>query len=229
MIREEAMPFDFGNERDDEARAEDRLSREEAAPTLEPMTGRDPLDTELRGSDRSTEAAPSTAEPIQRATLVDDADGDVTSADDGASSAALRDAAAIAARIATDEGAADAERERLSREAMPVLDAEDDLVFQMARDEVLHAVRGAALVERGQDAQPSGGILYLTSRRLVHIGTEAVEEVRLADIADMAVAMERLLLIELVDGSDLAIEVDQPRLLRVQVSAARATLREHAS
>jgi hypothetical protein len=189
------MPFEFGDQRDD------------AAPTLDEMTGRDPLDPELRGSDRSTEAAPSTAEPAQPAP-------------------ALRDAAAIAARVAADEGAADAERERLAREPLPVLEAQAEMLFQLERDEVLHAERRAALVERGQNAQPSGGTLYLTSRRLVHIGTEAVEEVRLDAITDMAVAMERLLLIELADGSDLAIEVDEPRLLRVQVAAARAALRE---
>jgi hypothetical protein len=63
----------------------------------------------------------------------------------------------------------------------------------------------------------------------VHIGTEAVAEVRLDMIADMAVALERLLLIELADGSDLAIEVDGPRLLRVQVSAARAARRERGA
>jgi hypothetical protein len=48
----------------------------------------------------------------------------------------------------------------------------------------------------------------------------------LTDIADVGVALERLLLVEGTDGSDLAIEVDAPRLLRVQVSAARAAARE---
>ena len=38
-------------------------------------------------------------------------------------------------------------------------------------------------------------------------------------------ALERLLLLDLTDGSDLAIEVDQPRLLRVQLAAARANTR----
>lgn len=191
------MPFDFADERGDQGH------------TLDEMTGRDPLDPELRGSDRSAEAAPSTAEPAQP-------------------SQALRDAEAIAARVAADEQAADAERERLAREPLPALDAQAEIVFQLEGGEQLHAERRAALVERGQNAQPSGGTLYLTSHRLVHIGTEAVEEVRLDDITDMAVAMERLLLVELADGSDLAIEVDQPRLLRVQVSGARAALRERA-
>jgi hypothetical protein len=191
------MPFDFGGQRDDES------------PTLDEMTGRDPLHPELRGSDRSTEVTPSTVEAAPPAP-------------------SLRDAEAIAARVAADEQEADAERERLAREPLPVLEAQAEILFQLVPAEQLHAERRAALVERGQEGQPSGGTLYLTSHRLVHIGTEAVEEVRLDAITDMAVAMERLLLIELADGSDLAIEVDQPRLLRVQVAAARAALRERA-
>jgi hypothetical protein len=164
---------------------------------------------EPRRSDRATEAAPST----------------VHRADD----AALRDAQAIAARVAADERAADAERDRLGREPLSVMTAGAEIVFQLWPDEELHAERRTAIVERGQDVPPSGGTLYLTSRRLVHVGNEAIEEIPLERISDMAVAMERLLLIELTDGSDLVIEVDQPRLLRVQVSAARAGLRERST
>jgi hypothetical protein len=131
--------------------------------------------------------------------------------------------------VAADERAADAERERLMTEPLPVIDAQADMLFQLEPGERLHAERRAALIERAQEGQPFGGKLYLTSHRLVHIGTEAVAEVRLDMIADMAVALERLLLIELADGSDLAIEVDGPRLLRVQVSAARAARRERGA
>ncbi len=170
----------------------------------------DPDAPEPRRTDRATEAAPSTAPP--------------NGADPG--TAALRDAEAIAARVAADERAADEERERLAREPLPVLPSRAEQVFQPWPDERIHAERHAAMVERGQDAPLSGGTLYLTSRRLMHVGREAVVEIDLERIADMAVALERLLLIELNDGSDLAIEVDGPRLLRVQVAAARAVLRE---
>ena len=200
------MPFDFGDKSD---------GGDERRPTLHAMTGGDPLDPERRGLDRSAEVGRQTEDAAQP-NVGSHAAGD----------AALRDAEAIAARVAADEQAADAERQRLAHESLPVLDAQADIVFQLFPDERLHAERRAALVERGQGAIPSGGTLYLTSRRLVHIGHEAVEEIRLESITDMAVALERLLLIELADGSDLAIEVDQPRLLRVQVSAARAALRE---
>lgn len=165
--------------------------------------------------DRSTEAAPSTARPAP----------DPSAASATAEAAALRDAQLIAARVAEDEQAADAERERLASEPLPTVDAAAEMVVQLRPGELLHAERRAAVMERRQEGQLSGGILYLTSQRLVHAGNERVEEIPLENIADMAVAMERLLLIELTDGSDLALEVDRPRLLRVQVSAARAAMR----
>ena len=202
VINERAMPF----EPDDDAWSDHEVAPD---PRLSAMSDSDA--PEPRRTDRATEAAPSTAHP---------ADG----ADPGA--AALRDAEAIAARVAADERAADEERERLAREPLPVVAARAEQVFQPWPDEIIHAERHAAMVERGQDTPLSGGTLYLTSRRLVHVGREAVVEIDLERIADMAVALERLLLIELTDGSDLAIEVDGPRLLRVQVAAARAVLRE---
>jgi hypothetical protein len=171
-----------------------------ARPRLSPMSDDETLLPEQ--SDRTAGARPSAAEP-----------------------ASLRDAEVIAARVAADEMAADAERDRLTREPLPVLKASPRIGFQLAAGERLHAERHAALLERGKAGHPSGGTLYVTSQRLVHVGGEAVEEFALDAITEMAVALERLLLIELADGSDLAIEVDRPRLLRVQVSAARAALR----
>ena len=203
MIHDAAEPFGPDEDADVDHRAEQERR-------LRAMS--DPDAPEPRRTDRATEAAPSTALPADRA-------------DPGA--AALRDAEAIAARVTADERAADEERERLAREPLPVVAARAEQVFQRWPGEIIHAERHAAMVERGKDAPLSGGTLYLTSRRLVHVGREAVVEIDLERIADMAVALERLLLIELTDGSDLAIEVDGPRLLRVQVAAARAILREH--
>jgi hypothetical protein len=155
------------------------------------------------GEGDSREAIPSTTEP-----------------------AALRDAAGIAARVASDEAAADAERERLRTEGLPVLPLTAEEAIQLRPGEVVHAERRAALLERRRDGAPIGGVLYLTSHRLLHLGAAGLQEISLTDIADVGVALERLLLVEGTDGSDLAIEVDAPRLLRVQVSAARAAARE---
>ena len=141
--------------------------------------------------------------------------------------AALRDARAVTARVSADEAAADAERARLVGQSLPTLDGDTDLSMQLHQDELLHAIRRAAMLDDGHSKPPAGGTLYLTSRRLLHAGS-ALREVDLADITDAGVALERLLLLDLADGSDLAIEVDQPRLLRVQLAAARAAARERS-
>jgi hypothetical protein len=139
---------------------------------------------------------------------------------------ALRDARGIAERVGADEAAADAERLRLVEGELPNLNDEATEALALGSGEVLHATRRAAMLENG--AMPFGGSLYLTSERLVHIGQER-HEVPLEKIAESAVALERLLLLDLTDGSDLAIEVDQPRLLRVQLAAARANARRHGA
>ncbi|MGH2455415.1 MAG: hypothetical protein ACRDHD_04065 [Candidatus Limnocylindria bacterium] len=169
------------------------------------MSGPEAPLPEQAPADRSTEAAPSTVE-----------------------AASLRDAQAIAARIAADEAEADAERQRLTVEPLPDLtdgEANGRPADALRQAERLHAVRHAALLERGSAELPRGGTLYLTSARLRHLAEDWSHDIPLDQIADMAVALERLLLIGLADGSDLAIEVDRPRLLRVQVAAARAAIR----
>jgi hypothetical protein len=138
--------------------------------------------------------------------------------------AALRDAAVIARRITADEEAADAERARLVDGDLPDLRSQVDGALPLTDGEVVHAIRPSAMLEESDAATPMGGSLYLTSRRLVHVG-EASREIKLDTIEESAVALERLLLLDLTDGSDLAIEVDQPRLLRVQLAAARANRR----
>lgn len=151
--------------------------------------------------------------------------GDMGTSDPAApDAAALRDAAAIAQRVGADEQAADAERARLVDGALPDLRAQLDGALLLTDDELVHAIRHAALLEDGEAALPKGGSLFLTSQRLVHVG-EASREIGLDAIQESAVALERLLLLDLTDGSDLAIEVDQPRLLRVQLAAARANAR----
>ena len=121
-----------------------------------------------------------------------------------------------------DEAAADAERARLIDGELPNLNEE--------AEEACHSDRGRSFTPLGAQrcwrTAPCrwAESLYLTSERLVHVGQER-HEVPLEKIAETAVALERLLLLDLNDGSDLAIEVDQPRLLRVQLAAARANAR----
>ncbi|HEX6655536.1 MAG TPA: hypothetical protein VF153_04920 [Candidatus Limnocylindria bacterium] len=141
--------------------------------------------------------------------------------------AALQDAQQITARVSADEAAADAERERLAAGNLPDVSDEAKGGLELREGEIVHAIRQVALLEGGSGQTPMGGTLYLTSQRLVHAG-QAVREAELTEIAEIAVALERVLLVDLADGSDLALEVDQPRLLRVQLAAARSAVRERA-
>lgn len=141
---------------------------------------------------------------------------------------ALRDAQAIAARIAEDEAQADEAREQFQSTGLPVLAAEPRVAPLLQPDESVHAVHASALLEMGAPGpsarHPVGGTLHLTSRRLLHVG-ERVTDVPLTTIEEIAIALERLLLIRLKDGLDLALEVSHPRLLRVQIAAAKAAAR----
>jgi hypothetical protein len=134
----------------------------------------------------------------------------------------LRDAERISDRIARDEAAADAAREAYRSEGLPVL---EDLAGDLEPGERLHAVHRMAMLELRSSELPLGGTLLVTSRRLIHRGAELLAW-PLGDIEEMSVALERLVLVELANGTDLAIEVDTPRLFRVQLAAAIAALRE---
>lgn len=123
---------------------------------------------------------------------------------------------------------ADEARQLYQVEGLPVLEADADFAALRQPDETPHAVHGSALLEfgtaSGRATQLQGGTLYLTSRRLVHAGQQ-LTEVPLTAIEEMGVALERLLLIRVSDGTDLALEVEHPRLLRVQIAAAIAAAR----
>ena len=141
---------------------------------------------------------------------------------------AIRDAQGIAARIAADEAAADAAREQFAANGMPAIGPVIGFARVGRSGEPLYAVRYNAILERAPTAATGdvlrGGTVFLTSRRLLHAGAQ-LTDVPLGEIDEMVVALERLVLIRLRDGSDLAVEVDQPRLLRVQIAAAVAALR----
>lgn len=185
--------------------AEILIARRAARPTLLDVSGPEPLVPEPERPDHSSGAALTT--------------------DDGP---ALRDARSIAARIAEDEVQADEARERYQADGLPIMEADDRLTPLLQPDEIPHAMHASAMLEMGTTGgngrHPVGGTLYLTSRRLIHLG-EQVAEVPLASIEEMAVALGRLLLIRLQDGLDLALEVAHPRLLRVQIAAAKAAAR----
>ena len=180
--------------------AETAVATSLARGTLAHMPNGDAIDQEPARSGQSVDTVPATS--------------------DGP---AMRDARSIAARIAADEAAADEARHAYQAGGLPAIAPDDAARAILRPSEFLHSVHANALLEETGNAaaQLRGGTLYLTSERLIHTGTE-ITEVALTEIEEMAVALERLVLIRLRDGSDLAMEVDQPRLLRVQLSAAIA-------
>jgi hypothetical protein len=138
---------------------------------------------------------------------------------------ALRDAAAVAARAADDEEAAAAARERFRSVPIPAIEVDDAIRAHLYPDERVHALRRHAILSTpgGNGALGYGGTLYLTSRRLVHLG-QVVVTVSLTDVQESSLAGERLLL-TLRDGEGLALDVDKPRLLRAEMAAVGQGLR----
>jgi hypothetical protein len=148
---------------------------------------------------------------------------DGTAAD---ASPALRDARRISDRVAADEMAADEARRRHRIEGLPVLTTGESGTPVLRSGEVLHASRAHGLLEIADGEVPRDGAVYLTSDRLLHVAAAQATEWRLADLDEMLVALERLLLIRLRDGSDITLEIDHPRLFRVELAAAVVAARE---
>ena len=138
---------------------------------------------------------------------------------------ALRDAAESAARAAADEDAAAAARDRFRIGPIPAIDADESIRPLLETEESVHTLRSRAILRApgGDGALGIGGTLYLTSRRLVHLG-QVVLSVRLTDIAETSLAGERLLL-TLRNGEGLSLDVERPRLLRAEMAAAGQELR----
>jgi hypothetical protein len=138
---------------------------------------------------------------------------------------ALRDADTAAARAAADEEAAGSARDRFRVGPIPSIEPDDDVRSHLASGEIVHALRRHAILRApgGDGALGYGGTLYLTSRRLLHLG-QVVVSVSLTDIEETSLAGERLLL-SLRDGEGITLDVDQPRLLRAEMAAVGQELR----
>lgn len=154
-----------------------------------------------------------------------DQDREAVLADSTEEGPALRDAVTTATRMEADEAAAIAARERLRTAPLPSIETDRSIAPQLGKDELLHNLRRSAILRAPGDdrALGYGGTLYLTSERLVHIGQVTVN-VQLTDIAETSLAGERLL-ITLRGGDGLTLDVDQPRLLRIEIAAALRGLR----
>ena len=139
---------------------------------------------------------------------------------------ALRDASITARRIEADEAAAAALRDRLRDASLPAIEPDPTIGARLDQGEVVHGLRTSAILKApgGDRALGYGGTLYLTSRRLVHLGQVNVT-VQLSDIVETSLAAERLLL-SLRDGEGLTIDVERPRTFRTKIAAAMRALRQ---
>jgi hypothetical protein len=133
---------------------------------------------------------------------------------------ALRDARASAERAERDEAEAADARERLRASPFPTIAPDEPIASHLGPGEGLHSAHRSAIlsVPGGDRALGYGGTLYLTSRRLIHLG-QVVMTVQLTDIVETSLAGERLLL-ALRNGDGMAFDVDRPRLLRAEIAAA---------
>ena len=138
---------------------------------------------------------------------------------------ALRDATETASRIEADEAAAVEVRDRLHAAPLPTITPDGVVGPHLSDGELVHGLRARAILKAPGDdrALGYGGTLYLTSRRLVHIGQVTVN-VQLRDIIETALAGERLL-ITLRDAEGLTLEVDGPRVLRTEIASAMRAAR----
>lgn len=138
---------------------------------------------------------------------------------------ALRDASRAARRIEADEAAATAARDRLRDERIAPIAADGYVRPHLAEGEDALACRPSAILKTpGEErALGYGGRLYLTTRRLIHVG-QVTLHVRLSDITETTVVGERLL-VTLRGREGLMFDVDRPRLLRTEISAAMRVLR----
>ena len=138
---------------------------------------------------------------------------------------ALRDAATIAERSAADEAAAALARDELMISPVPVIEADEAVSGHLNPGEQVHGLRRHAILRAPGDdrALGYGGTLYLTSRRLLHLG-QVIVAMQLTDVVETSLAGERLLL-TLRGGEGFAFDLDRPRLLRAEMAAVMRGLR----
>lgn len=144
-------------------------------------------------------------------------------------SPALRDAVEIVRRAAEDEVAATDARARYRTETPLRLEPDERLAALLDHDEWLIAVRTSAILDRRvpRPGEPAGagleGQLAVTSRRLILAGRHVLT-FDLGEVEEIVLSGDRLLVV-MRHGIGVALDVEQPRLLRVQIASARAVAR----
>lgn len=128
------------------------------------------------------------------------------------------------ANRAADQAAADDTRQRLRKQGIIPVERDDAIAPIVGADEdVLAMRRSVGLERRHPPEEPDGGIggdLYVTSSRLIHLG-RAVISYDLDDVRD-AVVIGGGLQIVIGRNVGIALRVDDPLVLRVEIAEARA-------
>jgi hypothetical protein len=127
----------------------------------------------------------------------------------------------------TDEQEARSAREHYRETGLPNVDADSHVAPHLGRDERVLGGRAhaglARIDETTHQAIRDEGPLYVTNRRLLHLGS-TVTSVDLEDIAELAMADDRLL-VTISGARGLMLDVPEPRQFRVLLAAARSALR----
>jgi hypothetical protein len=122
-----------------------------------------------------------------------------------------------------DESLAAAARARFRTDGMVTIEPDHQMRSALRPDEQLLAVRQAAGVERLIDGVRSilSGPLAITSNRLLVVDGQPVTLASFDELDDVTLVTDRLLVM-LTSGVGLTIDAINPRLLRVELAAARA-------
>jgi hypothetical protein len=135
--------------------------------------------------------------------------------------------ASVPAEQTTDEEAARVAREQYREAGLPLIDADATISAYLGQGEHVIGWRERAtlarVVETGHAPVQEEGSLYITDRRLVHLGQE-VMSIALEDVRELAMADDRIL-ITLAGARGVMLDVPSPRQLRVLIAAARSQLR----
>jgi hypothetical protein len=126
-----------------------------------------------------------------------------------------------------DAARADEARRRFHEQGVIPIEPDDRIGVMLAPGELVLAVRRSASLDRRHHRRADDpglrGDLYVTTQRLVHLGRSAVVYA-LDEILEADVAADQLLLV-VADNRGVAIDVGDPRLLRVEIAAARSAAR----
>jgi hypothetical protein len=136
-----------------------------------------------------------------------------------------------AADAASDELLALRARQQYRESGIPALAADEFVAPLLDHEERLLGSRDPATVrmvdidDGGRAIRLEEGRLYVTDRRLLHVGSRT-ESVELLNIDELAMADDRIL-VTLAGSRGLTLDVENPHQLRVLIAAAKAARRSH--